>query len=192
MNLDWQQNQIKMLDKTLLVPRKETIYGDPGCDYLYSGSVHLSPKPWTEELQFLKEFIESLTGYKFHIVIGNLYRDGQDSIGWHSDSEPSMGLNPAIASVTLGATRKFSIRQKVKSEYRTRKTELHIENSHMWNQGNPQRDRPEATHYWLEHGSLLIMHPGCQEGWVHQVPKTKKPVGQRINLTFRPHLKGEP
>ncbi|WP_339378070.1 alpha-ketoglutarate-dependent dioxygenase AlkB [Calothrix sp. NIES-2100] len=87
---------------------------------------------------------------------------GQDSIGWHADNEQSMGHNPAIASVSLGAERKFQIK--------------------------PIGGKP--TDFWLEHGSLLIMHPACQATHLHQVPKTKKLVSTRINLTFRPHIGG--
>ncbi|MDF5718206.1 MAG: alpha-ketoglutarate-dependent dioxygenase AlkB [Rhizonema sp. NSF051] len=87
LQLEWQQNQIKMLGKLLQVPRLETIYGDEGCDYLYSKSVLLTPRPWTAALDFLRQNIEHVTGYRFNIVIGNLYRDGSDSIGWHSDAD---------------------------------------------------------------------------------------------------------
>lgn len=162
LKLQWQQNQIKMVGKTLLVPRLECIYGDEGCEYLYSKSVLLKPLPWTEALAELRDRITAVTGYKFNIVIGNQYRSGQDSIGWHADNESSMGVNPAIASVSLGAERKFQIKAI--------------------------GDKP--TDFWLEHGSLLIMHPGCQSTHLHQVPKTKKLVGTRINLTFRPHVGG--
>ncbi|MEH1821988.1 MAG: alpha-ketoglutarate-dependent dioxygenase AlkB [Nostoc sp.] len=159
LKLEWQQNQIRMLGKTMPVPRLECIYGDAGCDYLYSNSVFLKPLCWTEALSSLRDRITALTGYKFRIVIGNQYRSGQDSIGWHADNEPSMGLNPAIASVSLGSCRKFQIK--------------------------PRNGRP--TDFWLEHGSLLVMHPGCQSTHLHQVPKTNKVVSTRINLTFRPH-----
>src|SRR5690348_15847587 len=91
LQLQWQQNQIKMLGKTLPVPRLECIYGDEGCEYLYSNSVLLTPLPWTEELAKLRDKITALTGHKFNIVIGNQYRSGQDSIGWHADKESSMG-----------------------------------------------------------------------------------------------------
>lgn len=162
-DLRWQQNHIRMLGKLLQVPRLETICGDEGCDYLYSGQVLLSPHPWTTALDLLRVDIEQSFGYKYNIVIGSWYRDGNDSIGWHSDSEPSMGISPAIASISLGATRKFQIKPKKGGE---------------------------ITSYQLGHGDLVIMHPGCQQTWVHQVPKTKKPVGIRINLTFRPHING--
>ncbi|OUL23975.1 alpha-ketoglutarate-dependent dioxygenase AlkB [Nostoc sp. RF31YmG] len=161
--LEWQQNTIKMVGKTIPVPRLECAYGDAGCDYLYSKSVLLKPLPWTAELLGLRFRLESQTGYRFNLVICNRYRTGLDSIGWHADNEPSMGTRPAIASVTLGATRKFQLRP---------------------NSGG------KPTDFWLEHGSLLLMKPGCQESWVHQVPKTSKPAGERINLTFRPHING--
>ncbi|MCC5670662.1 alpha-ketoglutarate-dependent dioxygenase AlkB [Nostoc sp. CHAB 5784] len=120
------------------------------------------PLWWTEALSSLRDRITALTGYKFRIVIGNQYRSGIDSIGWHADKEPSMGFNPAIASVSLGCVRKFQIK--------------------------PRDGRP--TDFWLEHGSLLVMHPGCQSTHLHQVPKTNKVVSTRINLTFRPHTGG--
>jgi alkylated DNA repair dioxygenase AlkB len=159
LKLEWQQNQIRIAGKTIPVPRLECIYGDYGCDYLYSNSVFLKPLTWTDALSKLRDRITALTGYKFRIVIGNQYRTGTDSIGWHADNEPSMGFNPAIASVSLGSCRKFQIK--------------------------PIGGRP--TDFWLEHGSLLVMHPGCQSTHLHQVPKTNKVVSTRINLTFRPH-----
>lgn len=162
LKLEWQQNQIRMAGKTMPVPRLECIYGDVGCDYLYSNSVFLKPITWTEKLAYLRDRITALTGYKFRIVIGNQYRTGTDSISWHSDNEPSMGFNPAIVSVSLGSCRKFQIKAIG---------------------GKP-------TDFWLEQGSLLVMHPGCQSTHLHQVPKTNKVVGTRINLTFRPHTGG--
>ncbi len=159
LQLKWQQNQIRMVGKTLPVPRLECLYGDADCNYLYSKSVLLKPLPWTEELARLRDSITAFTGYSFRIVIGNQYRTGIDSIGWHADNEASMGYEPAIASISLGGVRKFQIK--------------------------PINGR--ATDFWLEHGSLLVMHPGCQSTHLHQVPKTNKVVGTRINLTFRPH-----
>ncbi|MHC5915589.1 MAG: alpha-ketoglutarate-dependent dioxygenase AlkB family protein [Nostoc sp.] len=167
LKLEWQQNEIRIAGKTMPVPRLECIYGDAGCDYLYSNSVFLKPLWWTEALQVMRDGlrpavgdrITALTGYKFRIVIGNQYRSGQDSIGWHSDNEASMGSSPAIVSVSLGSCRKFQIK--------------------------PRNGKP--TDFWLEHGSLLVMHPGCQSTHLHQVPKTNKVVRTRINLTFRPH-----
>ncbi len=163
LQLNWQQNQIKMVGKTLPVPRLECMYGDNGCDYLYSKSVLLKPLPWTEELSQIREKIEQTCGYQFNVVIGNQYRSGQDSIGWHADKEASMGWQPAIASLSLGAMRKFQIKPI----------------------------GGKSTDFWLEHGSLLLMLPGCQSTHLHQVPKTNKVTGTRINLTFRPHTGGK-
>lgn len=163
LQLEWQQNYIKMVGKIIPVPRLECIYGDKGCDYLYSNSIFLKPLPWTDSLAQLRDRITAMTGYEFRIVIGNQYRSGQDSIGWHSDNESSMWINPAIASVSLGAVRKFQIKPIA----------------------------GKSTDFWLEHRSLLIMHPGCQSTHLHQVPKTNKFVGTRINLTFRPHIEGK-
>ena len=163
-NLDWQQNQITMLGKVMPVPRLETIYGDAGCDYLYSNSVLLQPRSWIDCLLWLKAKIEAETQFRFHIAIGNRYRSGSDSISWHSDDERSMGKDPAIASVSLGATRKFSLKRK--------------------QDGSMQ-------HFDLEHGSLLLMRPGCQSTHLHQVPKSTRSIGERINWTFRPHIYGK-
>ncbi|MEH1902505.1 MAG: alpha-ketoglutarate-dependent dioxygenase AlkB [Nostoc sp.] len=159
--LQWQQNEIKMLGKPLPVPRLECMYGKEKASYLYSGSVTLDALSWTPKLLSLRDRITAFCGYEFDIVIGNQYRNGQDSIGWHSDDEPSMGYRPAIASISLGACRKFSIKSEVKGS--------------------------RATHFWLEHGSLLLMLPGCQEGYVHQLPKANNCFLERINLTFRPY-----
>nr|WP_242048545.1 alpha-ketoglutarate-dependent dioxygenase AlkB [Anabaena sp. FACHB-83] len=186
--LQWQQNQIKMLGKTMPVPRLECIYGDEGCDYLYSKSVLLKPLPWTEPLAQLRDKITATTGYSFRIVIGNQYsiqfkiQNSEFKMketnfnfafcilhfefpkgGWHNDNEASMGLDPAIASISLGAVRKFQIK--------------------------PIGGKP--TDFWLEHGSLLVMLPGCQTTHLHQVPKTNKVMSTRINLTFRPHVGGK-
>lgn len=158
----WQQNQITMRGMTMDVPRLEYLAGDPGCSYRYSGSVVLEPTPWCAPLLGLKHKVEEATGFKFQIVIGNLYRHADDSIGWHADQDPVMGNQPAIASISLGYERKFQLRFKEKG------SQIHD--------------------LWLAHGSLLLMKPGCQQTHIHQVPKTTKSVGIRVNLTFRPHL----
>jgi alkylated DNA repair dioxygenase AlkB len=163
LNLDWQQNTIKIMGKTIPVPHLECTYGDAGCDYLYSNSVLLKPLPWTDALLGLRSRLSFETGYQFNIVICNRYRSERDSIGWHADKEPSMGVKPAIASISLGQERKFQMRSN---------------------------DGGSITDFWLEHGSLLLMKPGCQENWVHQLPKTSRALKERINLTFRPHING--
>lgn len=161
--LAWEQNNIRLMGKTMPVPRLECMYGDEGCNYLYSNSVLLEPLPWTAELQLVRSRLELQTGYQFNIVLCNRYRDGRDSVGWHNDNEPSMGNSPAIASISLGQERKFQLRSN---------------------------DGGKPIDFWLEHGSLLLMKPGCQESWVHQLPKTSRALGERINLTFRPHING--
>lgn len=162
LRLPWQQNQITIRGMTMAVPRLEYLAGDPGCSYKYSGSVLLEPTPWCEPLLGLREKVEKATGFKYQIVIGNLYRHAADSIGWHADLDPVMGSQPAIASISLGHQRKFQLRFKEKYSV------IHD--------------------FWLAHGSLLLMKPGCQQSFIHQVPKTTKSVGVRVNLTFRPHL----
>jgi alkylated DNA repair dioxygenase AlkB len=161
--LAWEQNNIRLMGKTMPVPRLECMYGDEGCNYLYSNSVLLKPLPWTSPLSELRSRLSFETGHQFNIVICNRYRSGLDSIGWHADKEPSMGVKPAIASISLGQERKFQMRPN---------------------------DGGKPVDFWLEHGSLLLMKPGCQENWVHQLPKTSRALKERINLTFRPHING--
>lgn len=160
--LDWQQNQIIMFGKPQVLPRLEVMFGDSeDYFYIYSGSVELRAKQWPPFLTQLKALVESTTGYEYQVAIGNQYRNGQDSNGYHADDEPTMGVKPAIASISLGATRTFRIKEKGKGS-----------SSHA---------------YQLGHGDLLLMEPGCQESWVHAVPKSDKPCGVRINWTFRPY-----
>lgn len=163
--LEWRSNQIKLHGKTFDVPRLETYYGNPKTEYLYSKSVLLKPLPWTKPLDRLRicierKLLEYAWALEFHAVLGNRYRTGSDSISYHNDNEVSMGLKPAIASVSVGAVRRFKLKHNITKE---------------------------VYDFDLAHGSLLVMLPGCQEFWTHSVPKTKKPVGERINFTFRPH-----
>lgn len=135
-------------------PRLIASYGDTGVVYRYSGTTNIA-LPWTQTLLAIKEQIEDVYGH-YNYCLANRYRHGSDSMGWHADDEPEMGN--VIASVSLGATRKFRIRHN-----QTRQTQTFL----------------------LEHGSLLIMAGTMQQFWQHEVPKTKRPVGERINLTFR-------
>jgi alkylated DNA repair dioxygenase AlkB len=162
--LEWQHNQIRMFGKYLPLPRLEAIYGDRGCDYVYSGSVELIAQPWTSWLTSIRQHIEACSSFGFDVVIGNRYPTGQHYIGWHADNQKSMGQSPAIASLSLGATRRFCIREKSKG------SKIH--------------------NFELGHGSLLVMLPGCQTTHIHQLPKTNEAIGERINWTFRPHLNG--
>ncbi|SHM42893.1 alpha-ketoglutarate-dependent dioxygenase AlkB [Chitinophaga sp. CF418] len=153
----WQQESMKMYGKEVLFPRLMAWYGDAGSTYAFSGTTY-TPQGWTEELLRIKERIEPEAGVRFNSVLLNRYRNGKDSMGWHADDEPELGLNPVIASVNLGASRRFMLRhQQAGLKY-----ELE-----------------------LQHGSLLIMKGALQHHWQHQVPKTTKVSGERINLTFR-------
>ena len=157
--LEWTRGEINMYGKLIPVPRDESLFGDD-LHYEYRGS-QIQAAPWPDFLLEAHDRIQALSGYQFNFVVGNRYRTGRDSIGWHSDDFPQIGKRPAIASLSLGSTRKFKLRHKASGE---------------------------TVDYQLESGSLLIMLPGCQEDWVHAVPKTARPVGDRINWTFRPHV----
>lgn len=135
-------------------PRLIASYGEPGLTYRYSGVTNVA-RSWLPAMEQLRDRIEAIDG-RYNFCLANLYRDGADSMGWHADNEPEMG--PTIASLTLGATRRFRIRHN-----RTR----------------------EIREFALGHGALLIMSGTMQEYWQHEVPKTRVAVGERINLTFR-------
>lgn len=156
-NIDWKQESMNMYGKQANFPRLTAWYGDNDKPYSFSG-ITLAPKVWTRELLEIKNKIEPLSKVQFNSVLLNRYRSGNDSISWHTDAEKELGINPVIASVNFGATRKFQLRH-IKT-----KEKLEIE---------------------LTHGSLLIMQGELQHYWQHQVPKTSKVVNERINLTFR-------
>lgn len=158
-SIQWEQSQIKLYGKTMLIPRLNAWYGDKGSDYQYSGT-RFSPNDWTPELLMLKTKIEKYTNTGFNSVLVNCYRDGQDSVAWHSDDEPELGQDPVIASLSLGESRAFHLRHKTNKVLPTTKIDLTA-------------------------GSLLIMQGTTQHYWQHQVPKTKKRCHERINLTFR-------
>ena len=155
--IEWKQESMNMYGKKINFPRLTAWYGDNDKPYSFSG-ITLSPKLWNEELVSIKSKIEPIAKADFNSVLLNRYRDGNDSISWHTDAEKELGVNPVIASVNFGATRKFQLRH-IKT-----KEKLEIE---------------------LTHGSLLIMQGELQHFWQHQVPKTSQKVGERINLTFR-------
>lgn len=156
-NIVWKQESMNMYGKQVDFPRLTAWYGNNDKPYTFSG-ITLQPTIWTNEILTIKSRIESFEKTIFNSVLLNLYRNGNDSISWHTDAEKELGVNPVIASVNFGATRKFQLRH-IKT-----KEKLELE---------------------LTHGSLLIMQGELQHFWQHQVPKTSKPVGERINLTFR-------
>lgn len=159
--LAWQEEDILIYGKQCKVPRLMCWYGDPDACYRYSGVDH-QPLPWTEELLIIREKIQNDCQFSFNSVLANLYRSGRDSMGYHADDEEELGRNPVIASLSLGDERLFKLRHK------KRKENLDIN---------------------LGHGDLLIMAGTLQHHWVHALPKTTKPKGPRINLTFRKILK---
>jgi alkylated DNA repair dioxygenase AlkB len=156
-NINWKQESVNMYGNTYDVPRKTAWYGDKDANYSYSG-INCSPNIWSAELLELKNSIELLSSDEFNSVLLNMYRDGNDKVGWHSDNEKELGENPSIASVSLGTTRRFDLKHKTKSD------KLSIE---------------------LRHGSLLIMKGALQHNWLHQIPSQKRIKTQRINLTYR-------
>lgn len=154
----WQQDPITVFGKTHLQPRLTALFGNEGKPYSYSNIV-MQPHPWNPLLTFLKEKVEVVSQERFTTVLLNLYRNGQDSNGWHADNEKELGRNPVIASLSFGAERMFHL------------------------QHNTHKDAKLKIN--LTAGSLLIMKGTTQHYWKHQIPKTAKPVGPRINLTFR-------
>ena len=157
-DIAWQQEDIVIFGVSRRVPRLVAWHGDTGAAYTYSGTAH-EPLPWTPGLQSIRERVQGLTGHSFNSVLLNRYRDGRDGMGWHADDEHELGRNPAIASVSLGATRRFRLRH---------------------------RRGPEAVATLeLAHGDLLLMAGATQHAYVHAVPKTARAVGERVNLTFR-------
>lgn len=157
--LAWHQPQVMLFGRRVTSPRLAAWYGDPGAVYTYSGQVN-EPLSWTPALKALRQRVAAAAGAKFNSVLANRYRDGADSMGWHRDAEPELGRNPVIASVSLGATRRFVLRHKKKKSV----APVVIE---------------------LTHGSLLVMAGATQHYWRHRVPPTRRPVAARINLTFR-------
>ena len=157
--VEWHQPKIKLFGKTFLSPRLSAWYGDAGAIYSYSGLVN-QPLPWLPALQVLRRRLKNEWEWNPNAVLVNWYRDGQDSMGWHSDDETELGHEPTIASISLGASRRFLLR--------------HQKDKHM-----------PIYELVPEHGSLLIMAGSTQKFWRHSVPKSTHAVGQRVNLTFR-------
>lgn len=156
--IPWQQDDITVFGKTYPQPRLTALFGNEGKPYSYSNIV-MHPNTWNPILMLIKNEIEEICNQNFTTVLLNYYRDGQDSNGWHSDNEKELGRNPVIASVSFGAERFFHLRHNSIKEQK-----LKIN---------------------LEHGSLLLMKGTTQHCWKHQIPKTAKEIGPRINLTFR-------
>lgn len=155
--LAWRQDEIFVYGRQVAIPRLQAWYGDRQQDYTYSG-LTLQALPWTPTLVQIKQAVECYTGYRFNTCLANLYRDGNDSVSWHSDDEAELGINPVIASVSLGAKRDFQLKHKQQKEKLT---------------------------VPLSSGSLLLMAGETQHYWQHCIAKTKRVKSPRINLTFR-------
>lgn len=154
----WQQDDIKIFGKVYQQPRLTALYANNNNPYSYS-SIRMHPTKFSPTLLEIKSKVDKILNLEFTSCLLNLYRDGQDSNGWHADNEKELGNNPVIASLSFGAERFF-----------------HMKHRH---------DKSQKIKLNLEHGSLLIMKGTTQQHWLHQIPKTKKKIGERINLTFR-------
>ncbi len=156
-DLSWQEESIFIYGRWVKVPRLMCWYGDPDARYSYSGVTH-EPLPWHPLLQTIREAIQQYCNCPFNSVLANMYRDGNDSMGCHADDEKELGVNPTIASLSLGEPRIFRVHHK---------------------------KRKEKLDLTLGHGDLLVMAGTLQHHWMHSVPKTKQIKTPRINLTFR-------
>lgn len=156
--MPWQQDDIKVFGKIYPQPRLTALYSNNGKPYSYS-NITMQPHNFTEVLMEIKKKIETKTDVAFTTCLLNRYRHGKDSNGWHADNEKELGENPVIASVTLGQERYFHLKHRTDKDLRQK--------------------------LLLQHGSLLVMQGATQNHWLHQIPKTTKPIGERINLTFR-------
>lgn len=155
----WQARAIRLFGRAVMQPRLVCWIGDPEAVYTYSGVLH-EPLPWTPTLHALRARLQAELSLSFNSVLCNLYRDGDDSMGMHSDSEPELGKDPVVASLSLGATRRFVLRHK----------------------RGPAHGKLDLA---LDHGSLLVMRGTTQHVYRHGLPKLRTPTQERINLTFR-------
>lgn len=153
----WEHDQTVIFGKLIVTKRKVAWYGDEPFNYTYSKTTK-SAFPWTKELLELKQIIENKSGETFNSCLLNLYHSGEEGMSWHSDDEKDLKKNGAIASLSLGATRKFAFKHKVSKQ---------------------------TVSVVLENGSLLIMKGSTQSNWLHRLPPTKRISTPRINLTFR-------
>ncbi|NRP58246.1 MULTISPECIES: alpha-ketoglutarate-dependent dioxygenase AlkB [unclassified Marinobacterium] len=156
--LEWCQESITLYGKSHSIPRLQCFVASKGVRYRYS-NLTMEGSGFPNIIESIKDKIESTANHSFNAVLCNLYRDGHDSMGWHSDNEPELGEQPVIASLSLGSTRTFRFRDL--------------------------KSRKENVDFELSHGSLLIMNTGVQECWEHSVPKRLRVKQPRINLTFR-------
>ncbi len=155
--LEWEQREIVLFGRRVLQPRLIAWAGDLG--YRYSGQT-LEPRDFTPTARRLLERVRAETGESFNHVLVNRYRSGDDSMGLHADDEPELGRDPVVATVSLGAVRRFVVRPRRKQD-------------------------GDGQDLWLGHGALLVMGGACQRHYVHGVPREAGARGERISLTFR-------
>ena len=156
-NINWENERVVMFGKEIITKRKVAFYSDPSIAYTYSSRTKIG-LPWNETLITLKNIVASITNEKYNACLLNLYHNGEEAMGWHCDNEKEIVANSSIASLSIGATRKFSFKHKVTKE---------------------------TISIQLENGSLLEMKGTIQSHWLHALPKSKKITESRINLTFR-------
>jgi alkylated DNA repair dioxygenase AlkB len=156
-NINWENERVVMFGKEIITKRKVAFYSDESIVYTYAGKTKIG-LPWKDPLIILKNIVESLTKQTYNACLLNLYHNGEESMGWHSDNEKEIVANSSIASLSIGASRKFSFKHKVTKE---------------------------TISIQLENGSLLEMKGTIQSHWLHALPKSKKITEPRINLTFR-------
>lgn len=156
--IPWEVHRLRLFGRQVDSPRLSCWIGDPDASYTYSGT-RFEPRPWPDALRPVRARLAAELGVDFNSVLANLYRDGRDAMGWHADAEAELGPRPLIASLSLGATRRFVLRHR----------------------GEPTRKLALD----LAAGSLLLMAGDTQQHYRHALPRTARPVGPRINLTFR-------
>jgi alkylated DNA repair dioxygenase AlkB len=155
--IDWRNDEARIFGKQYITKRKVAWYGDFGYSYTYSNSTKVA-LPWTQDLLELKNVVEDLSGFTYNSCLLNLYHSGDEAMAWHSDDEKSLSKNSCIASLSLGAERKFSFKHK---------------------------NSEQTVSLELEHGSLLLMKNETQTYWLHRLHKSTKIKQPRVNLTFR-------
>jgi alkylated DNA repair dioxygenase AlkB len=156
-HISWENERVVMFGKEIITKRKVAFYSDPLIAYTYSSRTKVG-LPWKETLITLKNIVELITKEKYNACLLNLYHNGEEAMGWHCDNEKEIVTNSSIASISIGASRKFSFKHKVTKE---------------------------TISIQLENGSLLEMKGTIQQHWWHSLPKSKKVTESRINLTFR-------
>ncbi|MGH1373566.1 MAG: alpha-ketoglutarate-dependent dioxygenase AlkB family protein [Cellvibrionaceae bacterium] len=157
--LAWEQSRIQVYGKSVAIPRLNAWYGDKDCHYAYSG-YRLPLNHWHPQLLLWRQRLQEELSLSVNSALANLYRNGDDGVGWHSDDEPELGEDPTIASISLGAPRMFHLK-------------------HRFDRALP------TVKLSLPSGSLLVMSGKLQRYWLHSLPKTKRVTEPRINLTFR-------